>query len=209
MGKSMREKALVSILRHKMSDADKKGKPTQSSMYSYILKHYDPDHPPSETQSQPQSITERALIAIIQQDNSKRNKHRQSTWAKKVLRRYDVEHVHPQAEQQAASERRGWCPVVQEYIPLGQPKHTGKMAHIVPHKTGISPAGKLFGAKGEDVILSESNAMWLHPKVEEALDNGQIIVVPASSHQSDRDLKLRVVDPELLGRKRRRFGDKV
>jgi hypothetical protein len=51
---------------------------------------------------------------------------------------------------------------------------------------GYWPAGRIFGTNGKDVIWCTKNALWLHPKVEEALDNGQIIVIPVKDSRSDR-----------------------
>ncbi|KAM7213654.1 hypothetical protein V8F06_010975 [Rhypophila decipiens] len=58
-----------------------------------------------------------------------------------------------------------------------------RTAHLVPYNIGETTATYLFGKaenKQHGHIMSEANALPLHTQLEEALDNGQITIVPAN-----------------------------
>jgi hypothetical protein len=158
-----------------------------------------------------QSVTDRALLSLYRHKDAHRNKGKQKKYSKDVLTRYSV--VQPVEERVDASRKKGWCPVVQDWVMLGKLKAAnredlvGKTAHLVPHKMGLDTAGIIFGAEGEDVIWSLSNALWLHPRIEKALDDSQIIIIPTSPRKSSKEFKLRVIDQTLLEESKRKFGD--
>ena len=179
-------------------------------MSSWVKKNYDLEQ--SSTDTQPQSVTDRALLALYRHENAHRNKNDQRKWSKQVQERYDV--VQPVQERDEVSRKKGWCPVVRGWVHYGKLKAAnredlvGKTAHLVPHKLGSNTAGLIFATEGEDVIWSVSNALWLHPKVEKAFDDGKIIIVPTSPIETSNEFKLRVIDQSLLEKSNRKFGDK-
>ncbi|KAM7187486.1 hypothetical protein V8F33_011226 [Rhypophila sp. PSN 637] len=69
-----------------------------------------------------------------------------------------------------------------------------RAAHLVPYNIGETTATYLFGKaenKQHGRIMSEANALPLHTQLEEALDNGQITIVPATK---ENEWKVVVLD---------------
>lgn len=96
-----------------------------------------------------------------------RDSQTQKDWAEGLRAFYNV---CSSSEDKQKENPSTWCPVLQDWIP----KDRCKAAHIVPHSIGYVNAGYMFGQPeaGEDVLWDKRNGLWMHGKVEEALDNG-------------------------------------
>ena len=93
------------------------------------------------------SIGDKALIALLQQtlwNDGRRDKNEQAQWASEVISRGAVIQEDPSNNNE---DKKGWCPVVRDLIPVGK-KGAGKTAHIIPHKIGFETAGIMFGKPG-------------------------------------------------------------
>lgn len=96
-----------------------------------------------------------------------RDSQTQKDWAEGLRAFYNV---CSSSEDKQKENPSTWCPVLQDWIP----KDRCKAAHIVPYSIGYVNAGYMFGQPeaGEDVLWDKRNGLWMHGKVEEALDNG-------------------------------------
>ena len=89
----------------------------------------------------------------------------------------------------------GWCPVSKQMWQL----EDVTAAHIVPYAVGEVNAAYLFGLDPEEsyeAIWSVKNGLLLHKKIEKALDDAKVVIIP--DEQDQNELKLVVLNDTLL-----------
>ncbi|KAI4109446.1 MAG: hypothetical protein L6R37_000603 [Teloschistes peruensis] len=87
-----------------------------------------------------------------------------------------------------------WCHVIGDWI---WDSRQVKCAHIVPFSFNVKDLPYMFGGD-EPPLESARNALMLHSSIEQAFDNGDIVIVPVSLQTTPMEWKCVVLNPALM-----------
>ena len=131
----------------------------------------------------------------------RRTKHEQVDWKDDIQEQYETLAEHKKAPGQI---KMGYCPIFKDLIPC----KLGKAAHIIPHGIGAVAVETVLkdGRKGDDILWSVENGLWMHNAVEKAMDQARVVLLPVEKDKLDFDkknyeIKLVVLDERLFGKK--------